>query len=132
MVVRHQDAGSTRRSWEGGVMGGGSGRGLSFGATIGSGELPLQYEFEAKRSPEQLAGGAEAATMPSGEKNLPMLVKYVGGAAGANLVIGKIYEALAVERDQYRIVDEAGEENLYPQELFEIVTVSKGAAIISG
>lgn len=70
--------------------------------------------------------------MPSGEKNLPMLVKYVGGAAGANLVIGKIYEALAVERDQYRIVDEAGEENLYPQELFEIVTVSKGAAIISG
>lgn len=112
-------------------MGGGSGRGLSFGATIGSGELPLQYEFEAKRSPEQLAGGAEAATMPSGEKNLPMLVKYVGGAAGANLVIGKIYEVIAVECDQYRIVDETGEENLYPLELFEIVAVSRGAAIMS-
>ena len=64
--------------------------------------------------------------MPSGEKNLPMLVKYVGGAAGANLVIGKIYEVIAIECDQYRIVDETGEENLYPLELFEIVAVSRG------
>ena len=113
-------------------MGGGSGRGLSFGATVGSGELPLQYKFEVKMTPKQPEGEAEAATVPLGEKKPSMLVKYVGGAAGANLVVGKIYEVLAVECDQYRIVDEAGEENLYPQELFEIVTASKGAAIMSG
>lgn len=81
--------------------------------------------------PKQPEKEAEVATAPSGEKNPPMLVKYVGGAAGANLVIGKIYEVIAVECDQYRIVDETGEENLYPLELFEIVAVSRGAAIMS-
>lgn len=114
------------------MMGGGSGRGLSFGATVGSGELPLQYKIEVKMPPKQPEGEAEVATAPSGEKNPLMLVKYVGGAAEANLVVGKIYEVLAIEYNQYRIVDETGEDNLYPQELFEVVTTRKRSIRLSG
>ena len=33
-------------------MGGGSGRGLSFGATVGSGELPLEYTIESGVMPK--------------------------------------------------------------------------------
>ena len=33
-------------------MGGGSGRGLSFGATVGSGELPLEYKIESGVMPK--------------------------------------------------------------------------------
>ena len=32
-----------------------------------------------------------------------------------------VYEVLSVERDWYRIVDDSGENYLYPPELFELV-----------
>lgn len=37
------------------------------------------------------------------------------------LTNGKVYEVLSVERDWYRIVDDSGEDYLYPPELFELV-----------
>lgn len=35
--------------------------------------------------------------------------------------MGKVYEVLSIERDWYRIVDDSGEDYLYPPELFELV-----------
>ena len=37
------------------------------------------------------------------------------------LTNGKVYEVLSIERDWYRIVDDSGEDYLYPPELFELV-----------
>lgn len=34
---------------------------------------------------------------------------------------GKTYEVLSVEREWFRIIDDSGEDYLYPPELFEIV-----------
>lgn len=39
------------------------------------------------------------------------------------LDIGKIYEVIAVERKWYRLVDESGEDYLYPPDLFEVLTI---------
>jgi hypothetical protein len=38
-----------------------------------------------------------------------------------DLVDGKEYEIIAVEKEWYRIVDESGEDYLYPPQLFEII-----------
>lgn len=37
------------------------------------------------------------------------------------MINGKIYDVLSVEKTWYRIVDEEGEDYLYPPELFEVV-----------
>lgn len=34
---------------------------------------------------------------------------------------GKIYEVIAVERGWYRIIDESGEDYIYPPEMFDVV-----------
>ena len=38
-----------------------------------------------------------------------------------DVIPNKIYEVLSVERGFYRIIDESGEDYLYPPEKFEIV-----------
>ena len=48
-----------------------------------------------------------------------MRAKYLGKTEF--LVLTKVYEVLSVERDWYRIVDDSGEDYLYPPELFELV-----------
>lgn len=50
-----------------------------------------------------------------------MKVKFKQQNETLDLIAGKIYKVLSVERDWYRIVDESGEDYLYPPELFEIV-----------
>ena len=50
-----------------------------------------------------------------------MKVKYTGETKFLILTNGKIYEVLSVEKDWYRVVDDSGEDYLYPPELFEIV-----------
>ncbi|MFQ5864829.1 MAG: hypothetical protein ACE5IW_06315 [bacterium] len=42
------------------------------------------------------------------------------GLAGS-LTIGKIYEVLEIDGADYRIIDDEGEDYLYPAEFFEIV-----------
>lgn len=37
------------------------------------------------------------------------------------LIPGKIYDLLGIEEGWYRIIDEEGEDYLYPPELFEII-----------
>jgi hypothetical protein len=39
------------------------------------------------------------------------------------LDIGKAYEIISIERGWYRIIDESGEDYLYPPELFEVFSV---------
>ena len=50
-----------------------------------------------------------------------MKAKYLGKTEFLILTSGKVYEVLSVERDWYRIVDDSGEDYLYPPELFELV-----------
>jgi hypothetical protein len=49
--------------------------------------------------------------------------RYQSSTSGhSDLIAGKVYEVLAVEEDWYRVVDESGEDYLYPPNLFEVVT----------
>lgn len=51
-----------------------------------------------------------------------MKVKYIGDNGSRFSVLkGKVYECLGREYDRYRIIDETGEDYLYPVEEFEIV-----------
>lgn len=59
-----------------------------------------------------------------------MKIKYIGEKMISipnsyqiffDVIPNKIYEVLSVERGFYRIVDESGEDYLYPPENFEVV-----------
>ena len=50
-----------------------------------------------------------------------MKVRWLGQTESFVLTHGKIYEVLTVEKGWYRIVDDSGEDYLYPPEMFEIV-----------
>ena len=54
-------------------------------------------------------------------KIVPSKVKYLGKTDRFGLIKGKVYDVISVEKDWYRIVDETGEDYLYPPEKFEIV-----------
>lgn len=50
-----------------------------------------------------------------------MKVRFIGVTKKHYLTNGKIYKVLSVEKEWYRIVDDSGEDYLYPPELFEII-----------
>jgi hypothetical protein len=50
-----------------------------------------------------------------------MKVRYVKNTISLCLTQNKVYEVLSVERGWYRIVDDSGEDYLYPPEHFETV-----------
>ncbi len=50
-----------------------------------------------------------------------MKVKYLGESDPLELINGKIYDVISVEKGWYRIVDETKEDYLYPPQAFEIV-----------
>lgn len=50
-----------------------------------------------------------------------MKIKFTGKTIPLELTNGKIYEVLSVEKKWYRIIDDSGEDYLYPPEQFEIV-----------
>lgn len=50
-----------------------------------------------------------------------MKVRWKGKTDFLVLTYNKIYEVIAVEKDWYRIIDDSGEDYLYPPDLFEIV-----------
>lgn len=54
---------------------------------------------------------------PEGSKEW---VEVQDGLAGS-LTIGKIYEVLEIDGADYRIIDDEGEDYLYPAEFFKIV-----------
>lgn len=49
-----------------------------------------------------------------------MKVKYIGFDC-TDLTNGNVYECLGQELDCYRIIDESGEDYLYPTDEFEVV-----------
>lgn len=50
-----------------------------------------------------------------------MNVKYTGKTDFLVLTHGKVYPVISVEKGWYRIVDDSGEDYLYPPEQFEII-----------
>lgn len=52
------------------------------------------------------------------EKNLH-LVKYIGETSFLTLTHNKIYNVWSTEKNWFRIIDDSGEDYLYPPELFE-------------
>ena len=50
-----------------------------------------------------------------------MLARFIGEESPMTLINGKVYETISIEDGWYRIVDESGEDYLYPPDAFEIV-----------
>lgn len=51
-----------------------------------------------------------------------MKVKYIGKISDPlELITDKIYECLGKEYDRFRVIDETGEDYLYPVEEFEVI-----------
>ena len=51
-----------------------------------------------------------------------MKIKYIGSKSDPmELIKDNIYRCLRVENGWYRVIDESGEDYLYPPEMFEIV-----------
>ena len=51
-----------------------------------------------------------------------MKVKYIKETSFLVLTQGKVYDAVSVEKGWYRIVDDSGDDYLYPHEAFEIIS----------
>lgn len=54
-----------------------------------------------------------------------MKVRFIGETDPIYMINGKIYEILSIEKGWYRIIDEEGEDYLYPPELFQVVDENK-------
>ena len=50
-----------------------------------------------------------------------MKVKLIGESDPVYMINGKVYDVISIEEGWYRIIDEEGEDYLYPPELFEVV-----------
>lgn len=50
-----------------------------------------------------------------------MIVKWTGKTEFLVLTNGKVYDVISVEKDWYRVVDDSGEDYLYPPDQFVIV-----------
>lgn len=50
-----------------------------------------------------------------------MKAKYIGETAPLELTNGKIYSILSVEKGWYRVLDDTGEDYLYPPDMFEVI-----------
>ncbi|MCI9427358.1 MAG: hypothetical protein HFI81_06315 [Eubacterium sp.] len=55
------------------------------------------------------------------EKYAGMKVRWLGETDFLVATHNKIYTVLSIEKDWYRIIDDSGEDYLYPPHLFEIV-----------
>lgn len=50
-----------------------------------------------------------------------MMIKYIGKTINLELTHGKIYYVISIEKEWFRIIDDSGEDYLYPPHLFEII-----------
>lgn len=50
-----------------------------------------------------------------------MKVRYLGKTEYLVLTNNKVYEVKSIEKDWYRIIDESGEDYLYPLQYFEVI-----------
>lgn len=54
-----------------------------------------------------------------------MKVRFIGETDPIYMINGKIYEVLSIENGWYRIIDEEGEDYIYPPELLQVVNENK-------
>ena len=54
-----------------------------------------------------------------------MKVKWLGKTDFSVLTNNKIYDVISIERGWYRIIDDSGDDYLYPPDMFEIVEEDK-------
>ena len=54
-----------------------------------------------------------------------MKVKWFGKTDFLVLTNNKIYDVISIERGWYRIIDDSGDDYLYPPDMFEIVEEDK-------
>ena len=57
-------------------------------------------------------------------------VGYTGETSFLELTNGDIYEVISVERGWYRVVDDSGEDYLYPPDEFEVVESNDGTTMV--
>lgn len=48
-------------------------------------------------------------------------VRYMGESDPVYFIHGKIYDVIGIESGSYRVIDEEGEDYLYPPEIFEVI-----------
>ena len=54
-----------------------------------------------------------------------MKVKWLGKTDFLVLTNNKIYDVISIQRGWYRIIDDSGDDYLYPPDMFEIVEEDK-------
>lgn len=59
-----------------------------------------------------------------------MKVRYMGETSFLELTNGDIYEVISVEKGWYRVVDDSGEDYLYPPDEFEVVEPDDGVTMV--
>lgn len=57
-----------------------------------------------------------------------MKVRYLCGTSFLELTHNKVYEVVSVEKGWYRLVDDTGEDYLYPPDEFEVLAADDGSA----
>ena len=82
---------------------------------------PPKKPHTIPRTRRVLTEGKRTKQNQGGEKRGSMRAKYIGKTDFLVLTHGKLYEILSVEKDWYRVVDDSGEDYLYPPELFELL-----------
>ena len=50
-----------------------------------------------------------------------MKVKWKGKTSFLMLTHNKVYDVISIEKDWYRVIDDSGDDYLYPPEWFEVV-----------
>ena len=54
-----------------------------------------------------------------------MKVKCIDNCDRIDLVQGKVYDVISIEKGFYRIIDESDEDYMYPPEMFEVIEKGK-------
>lgn len=55
------------------------------------------------------------------EASIGSKVRWLGQTDFLVLTHGKVYTVLSIEKGWYRVIDDSGEDYLYPPEMFEII-----------
>lgn len=58
-------------------------------------------------------------------------IKYMGETSFLELTHGKEYDVLSIEKGWYRIVDDSGEDYLYPPDEFAVIEGNDGTVPVS-
>lgn len=57
-----------------------------------------------------------------------MKVRYLGETSFLELTQGKVYEVISIEKGWYRLIDDSGEDYLYPPDEFEEISAGDDSA----